>query len=74
MSNIKRLLEELQVINLPKGSLNLRELMATDFLNQRAGFVDGDWEQHVTEHGIHPSMNCHYCVQNADLPEEEVEE
>jgi len=68
MSNIKKLLGELQDDLLAvKGFINIRDLKATEFLNQKA-FVDKEWEQHEGEHFLHPSTNCHFCVQNADLP------
>jgi hypothetical protein len=36
--------------------------------------VDKEWQEHTTLHNGHPTRNCHFCVQDADEPEREVEE
>jgi hypothetical protein len=36
--------------------------------------VDEEWVEHTTVHVGHPSVNCSFCVQDADEPESEVEE
>lgn len=75
MSVIKRLLGELQEDLLGVKELsNQQARIATAYLNNKAGLVDDEWEEHRIAHAMHSSMNCHYCVDNADIPEEEVEE
>lgn len=35
---------------------------------------DAEWSRHVHEHGLQPSMNCSFCVCNAEEVEVEVGE
>ena len=68
MSNIKKLLDELQDNLLEvKGFMNLRDQSAIDYLNKKAG-IDPEWLEHREIHGMRPSANCSYRVDNADLP------
>jgi hypothetical protein len=40
----------------------------------REQMEDKEWQEHRTAHNGHPSANCHYCVENADMPEQEERE
>lgn len=79
MGNIKLLkmqLDELEALRNPlnfmNGVISIHTARANKFLEEKAGLVDEDWEEHKANHSSSPSMNCSYCVENADMPEEEV--
>ena len=40
----------------------------------REQMEDKEWQEHRTLHNGHPSPNCHYCVETADVPEQEERE
>lgn len=34
---------------------------------------DAEWSRHLHQHGLHPSMNCGFCVSSAEEVYEELE-
>jgi len=44
----------------------------SQLLNSAVGDNTVEWLEHRTLHSGHPSVNCSFCVQDADMPEMEV--
>ena len=44
----------------------------SQLLNSAMGDAPVEWLEHRTLHMGHPSVNCSFCVQDADEPEMEV--
>jgi len=80
MSTFKHLLENLRedysgLLPLPEETQKELEYLTHITLHKKYSdrtcslcVIDPEFEEHRLEHFKHPSINCHFCVQNADLP------